>query len=198
MPRSSPPPSWLSSIQRWLSGWTAGGQRQTARRRRAPERRCRERAASARDAPSAFSAAASSAACWRWPRRSSASNCHIYCADAESPAFDVAARADHRAPMTTRRRLAASPAPSTSSPTSSRTCPWRRRAFLESRVGRLRPGAPCAGTSPRTASPRRASSPASASLWRPFTPGLEARPTSAQALARTRPAGDPQDPPPRL
>ena len=41
--------------------------------------------------PSAFWAAASLAACWRWRRRALGFRCHIFCPDAESPAFDVSA-----------------------------------------------------------------------------------------------------------
>ncbi len=47
--------------------------------------------------------------------------CHIY-NDATGPACDVAARRNARRASTTRRSLQASRAPSTSSPTSSRTC----------------------------------------------------------------------------
>ena len=60
-------------------------------------------------APSASSAAASSAACSRSPRPSSASRCTSIAPDADSPAFDVAAAAHRRAPIRRGRPWSLSP-----------------------------------------------------------------------------------------
>ena len=74
---------------------------QTAGVAEAPEGRCLSGAPCQRrlppGRPSASSAAASSAACWRWPRRGSASRCHVYC-DEPRPRL-------RRAPPCARRRL---------------------------------------------------------------------------------------------
>ena len=52
--------------------------------------------AAARTPPSAFSAAASSAACWRWPPPALGLKCHVLSPEADSCAFDVVQRVDRR------------------------------------------------------------------------------------------------------
>ena len=142
--------------------------------------------------PSASWAAASSAACWRWPPRGSASSA-TSTATCTAPPATSATSHDHRAPTTTRPRSRASPPPSTSSPTSSRTCrvDGRRSLLAALRAGaarrRRRSPSPRTGCAKRL--PQRARHPGRA------VRGRRQRRRLAAALAACRRAGHPEDAP---
>ena len=82
--RCSPRRSSPTRTRRWRSGSTPGARRRPDRWPKRPNDRRRAR-------PSASSAAASSAACWRWPRRSSATNATSSTRTSIRRAADVAA-----------------------------------------------------------------------------------------------------------
>ena len=197
MPGCSPRRSWRSPTRTSPSGVEALSRQADGVGSRGTEGRCLRTAAARRflpARPSASSAAASSAACWRWPPRASASRRHIYC-DRQRPGLrrgNAHHQGRFRRPRGTVR---ASRQRSTRSPTSSRTCRRHRRHLAGAGAGAAGRQGAGGGAGP----PRRRSS-SSPRLGIPVAPfrAIDGRSRPGRRLAAARRAGHPENAPPGL